>query len=222
MKKTKPKKKAGGDSRAVRGANRELKTVALSCLTGVCVTFVILAVVALVMTFTDLPHGAITPITIAAVVAGCFAAGFFCGKALREKGLLAPERETALKVTADAAELEDFAFRRSLNLLPRERVTIVSPLPGSRYVHTPLGGEQRVALKAEGARLPVYWFVGGEFVGRQDTPLPRFWTLREGVHIVSLVDRDGRTASATVTAFSMKKGPEMDSGPGELLLTPSD
>ena len=53
MKKTKPKKKAGGDSRAVRGANRELKTVAL-----------------------------------AAVVAGCFAAGFFCGKALREKGLL--------------------------------------------------------------------------------------------------------------------------------------
>ncbi len=88
MKKTKPKKKAGGDSRAVRGANRELKTVALSCLTGVCVTFVILAVVALVMTFTDLPHGAITPITIAAVVAGCFAAGFFCGKALREKGLL--------------------------------------------------------------------------------------------------------------------------------------
>ncbi len=120
------------------------------------------------------------------------------------------------------AELEDFAFRRSLNLLPRERVTIVSPLPGSRYVLTPLGGEQRVALKAEGARLPVYWFVGGEFVGRQDTPLPRFWTLREGVHIVSLVDRDGRTASATVTAFSMKKGPEMDSGPGELLLTPSD
>lgn len=87
MKKPKPRKKGSGDSGA-KAAGQEPKTIALSCLLGVGVAFAILAAMSLVMTLVDLPHGAMMPVTILAVVSGCFAAGFSCGKMLRRKGLL--------------------------------------------------------------------------------------------------------------------------------------
>ncbi len=120
------------------------------------------------------------------------------------------------------SELEEFALRRSLEVRPENRVTIISPVPGSRYILTPFGGEQRVALKAEGARLPVFWFVGDRFVGRQDGPDPIFWTLERGTHSVSLVDRLGRTAVSQVTARTIEKEPEKTSGSAVLPLTPLD
>ncbi len=120
------------------------------------------------------------------------------------------------------AELEEFALRRSMTLQPELKSTITSPLPGSRYILTPLGGEQRVALKAEGARAPIYWFVGGEYVGKQEGSAALFWTLKKGVHTVSLVDAAGRTAVSrfTVNAPGVK-GPD-ESGPPQLLFTPAD
>ncbi|HRX26119.1 MAG TPA: penicillin-binding protein 1C [Aminivibrio sp.] len=120
------------------------------------------------------------------------------------------------------AELEEFALRRSLEFETGRTVSIVSPLPGSRYFLTPLGGEQKTALKAEGAVPPVYWFVGGAFAGRQEGNAPLFWSLRKGRHTVSLVDSRGRTASSWVIVEAIEKGPEHRPGPSSLLLTPVD
>ena len=120
------------------------------------------------------------------------------------------------------AELEEFALRRSLTLQAEQKATITSPLPGSRYILTPLGGDQRVALKAEGARQPVYWFVGGEYAGKQEGSAAIFWTLTKGVHTVSLVDAAGRTAVSRFTVDAPGvKGPDA-SGPPPLLLNPGD
>jgi penicillin-binding protein 1C len=120
------------------------------------------------------------------------------------------------------AELEEFALRRSLEFETGRAVSIVSPLPGSRYFLTPLGGEQKTALKAEGAVPPVYWFVGGTFAGRQEGNTPLFWSLRKGRHTVSLVDSRGRTASSWVIVEAIERGPEQRPGPSSLLLTPAD
>ncbi len=97
------------------------------------------------------------------------------------------------------AELEEFASGRSVSVAKAGEVSIVSPLPGAKYILAPLGGEQRAALRAEGAELPVYWFVGGEFVGKQTDRTVMFWDLKKGVHTVSLVDGAGRTASSRFT-----------------------
>jgi penicillin-binding protein 1C len=97
------------------------------------------------------------------------------------------------------AELEEFASGRSVSVARAGEVSIVSPLPGAKYILAPLGGEQRAALRAEGAELPVYWFVGGEFVGKQTDRTVMFWDLKKGVHTVSLVDGAGRTASSRFT-----------------------
>ncbi|MFA7622018.1 MAG: hypothetical protein WCY56_09275, partial [Aminobacteriaceae bacterium] len=48
----------------------------------------------------------------------------------------------------------------------------------------------------------VYWFVGGEFVGKQEERNALFWSLKKGVHTVSLVDGSGRTASSRFTVVS--------------------
>ena len=122
------------------------------------------------------------------------------------------------------SELEDYALRRALAVERPPEISIISPLPGSVYFLTPLGKDQKVALKAEGARLPVYWFVGGEFAGKQESRLPLFWPLAGGSHRVSLVDGDGRTASSEVTVRTIEKGPEgSPSGPdGSLSLMPVD
>lgn len=119
-------------------------------------------------------------------------------------------------------ELEEFARRRSLEVEAGGGISIVSPLPGSRYFLTPLGGEQRTALKAEGAVPPVYWFIGGTFAGKQVGREPLFRPLKKGRHTISLVDSRGRTASSWVVVEAIEKEPEQSPGPPALTLTPSD
>lgn len=116
------------------------------------------------------------------------------------------------------AELEDYAVRRPVSAFKEGKVSIVSPLPGARYILTPLGGEQRAALKAEGAELPVYWFVGGEFVGRQDDWNAIFWRLEKGVYTVSMVDAAGRTATSRFTVASPGPAGRDESAPPLLSL----
>ena len=77
-------------------------------------------------------------------------------------------------------------------------------------------------MKAEGAKPPVYWFVGGEYAGKQEGKEALFWTLKKGVHAVSLVDAAGRTAVSRFTVDAPGvKGPD-ESGPPPLLLNPGD
>ena len=120
------------------------------------------------------------------------------------------------------AELEEFARRRSLEVETGGEISIVSPLPGSRYFLTPFGGEQRTALKAEGAVPPVYWFIGGAFAGKQEGRDPLFRPLQKGRHTISLVDSRGRTASSWVVVEAIEKEPEHSPGPPPLILTPGD
>ena len=124
------------------------------------------------------------------------------------------------------SELEEFALRRAFEIRTEDRLSIASPLPGSRYFLAPLGGEQRVALRAEGAKPPVYWFVSGEYAGRQERTDPIFWTLKKGKHTISMVDSTGRTASSAVTVEAISEGQDGNgpSGPENpsLLLMPGD
>lgn len=119
-------------------------------------------------------------------------------------------------------EFEDFALRRALDIDGGKPVSIISPHPGARYFITPLGGEQKFALKSEGAALPVYWFVGGLFAGKQERADPVFWTLKEGRFTVSLVDGRGRTASSWMVVDSIEKEPEQSAGPSSIELIPLD
>lgn len=120
------------------------------------------------------------------------------------------------------AELEEFALRRSLEVDMRGEISIVSPLPGSKYFLTPFGGEQRTALRAEGAVPPVYWFIGGAFAGKQEGRDPLFRTLAKGRYTISLVDSRGKTASSWVLVEAIEKRPEDNPGLPALTLTPGD
>lgn len=120
------------------------------------------------------------------------------------------------------AELEEYALRRALEFRTGREAAIVSPLPGSKYFLTPFGGDQKTALKAEGATPPVYWFVGGKFIGKQEGTVPLFWILEKGTHSVSLVDSRGKTATSRITVESIAKDPAESPGQAPLLLTPAD
>jgi penicillin-binding protein 1C len=120
------------------------------------------------------------------------------------------------------AELEEFARRRSLEVEAGSEISIVSPLPGSRYFVTPFGGEQKTALRAEGAVPPVYWFIGGAFAGKQEGRDHIFRPLKKGRHTISLVDSRGKTASSWVIVEGIEKEPEHSPGPSPLIITPGD
>ena len=120
------------------------------------------------------------------------------------------------------AELEEYALRRALEFKTGREAAIVSPLPGSKYFLTPFGGTQKTSLKAEGATPPVYWFVGGKFIGKQEGTVPLFWTLERGTHSVSLVDSKGKTATSRITVEAVEKDPAESPGHAPLLLTPED
>jgi membrane carboxypeptidase/penicillin-binding protein PbpC len=52
-----------------------------------------------------------------------------------------------------------------------------------------------IALKAEGARGAVYWFIDQEFYGTQEKNASLLWPVTAGKHTVSLVDERGATAA---------------------------
>lgn len=64
------------------------RAVALSVGVGALVTFLMLCAFALLMSIKDLPHSAVSPMSILSVAAGTILAGYCCARILREKGLL--------------------------------------------------------------------------------------------------------------------------------------
>lgn len=89
MKKPQKPSRASKPSAAETGdLARFSRAVALSVGVGALVTFLILCVFALLMSVRDLPHSAVSPISILAVAAGTILSGWCCARILREKGLL--------------------------------------------------------------------------------------------------------------------------------------
>ncbi len=94
-------------------------------------------------------------------------------------------------------ELEEFARLRNLAASAPPTVTITSPRAKARYYLNSNAPEQKLALSSEGHKGRVHWFVNREFYAAQEPGAPLFWTMRPGNFILSLVDEEGRTASAS-------------------------
>jgi penicillin-binding protein 1C len=96
-------------------------------------------------------------------------------------------------------ELEDFKNRRFVREDFSRKAVIVSPAPASRYMLTPGGRLNPVALKAEGVAYPVHWYADGAYLGRQEREdLPLYWMPQGGEHTISLLDTEERIAVITV------------------------
>lgn len=96
-------------------------------------------------------------------------------------------------------ELEDYNRRRFSQEDLSRSVLITSPMPGARYLFTPGGRWQPIALRAEGVSYPVHWYVNGEYFGeqtREDKPL--YWLPQGGKHRLSLMDVKERVGFANV------------------------
>jgi len=97
----------------------------------------------------------------------------------------------------------------------RPYVSIASPIAGATYYLAPLAGGQKIPLRAEGAVGRVWWYLDGSYVGTaagNETffhvfPYPRG---SESRHTVSVVDEEGRTAAAQITAASPGRGGKND------------
>lgn len=101
-------------------------------------------------------------------------------------------------------ELEDFNRKRFAAKDLSRSALVTSPLPGARYLITPGARLLPLALKAEGVRYPVHWYVNGEYLGeqeREDAPL--HWLPPGGTHSLSLLDADERIANASVTVTDL-------------------
>lgn len=89
MKKPQKPSRASKPSAAETGdLVRFSRAVALSVGAGALVTFFMLCAFALLMSVRDLPHSAVSPMSILAVAAGTILAGYCCARILRERGLL--------------------------------------------------------------------------------------------------------------------------------------
>lgn len=73
---------------SVKNMTENYKVVAFSCLMGIIITAAMLFIAALIISSVDFPQSGIAPLAIGASVAGCFAAGFLCGRITKGGGLL--------------------------------------------------------------------------------------------------------------------------------------
>ena len=92
-------------------------------------------------------------------------------------------------------EMETFVPASGATLAARERIEITMPQRDMRFFLTPLAAEQKIALACEGARGNVYWFINNEFFGLQKSGENILWSLKPGIHTLSLVDETGSVAA---------------------------
>ena len=63
------------------------RSIAAACLAGTAVTMAVLLLCAAVMASADVPQGAVFPMSAAAVMLGCFSAGWVCSRLTRRCGM---------------------------------------------------------------------------------------------------------------------------------------
>ncbi len=112
-------------------------------------------------------------------------------------------------------ELESYAATAETSVAKKERVDITMPQPGTRFFITPLSSQQMIALACEGAQGKVYWFLNQEFLGAQEKGASLLWPLKPGVHLLSLVDEHGNTASTRFSVIDVlaKQPPQLELDP---------
>jgi penicillin-binding protein 1C len=84
-------------------------------------------------------------------------------------------------------------------------ITITSPLSGATYYLAPLAKEQKIPLRAEGARGRIWWYLNGRYIGTSPPSEAFFHSFPDGRHLVSASDAEGRTAATRLTVLSPGK-----------------
>ena len=106
-------------------------------------------------------------------------------------------------------ELEDFAANRMARQDMSRPPHIVSPLPGVEYLITPGVQNESVLLLAEGVAYPVYWYAGGQFLGKQENPKTFVsWLPTPGTHTISLLDSHNKSTSLSTTVIDLARQTE--------------
>ncbi|MDR3230698.1 MAG: penicillin-binding protein 1C [Synergistaceae bacterium] len=81
-------------------------------------------------------------------------------------------------------------------------ISITSPIAEATYYLAPLAKEQKIPLRAEGARGQIWWYLDGQYIGTSPPSEPLFHSFPDGRHLVSASDAEGRTARTKLTVSS--------------------
>lgn len=93
-----------------------------------------------------------------------------------------------------------------------QKLTITSPLPQSQFFLTPEGRGQKIALRCEGSKDILFWYLDNEFFGQSKAPKELFWKLSPGRHSISVMDEQGRSDSISIEVLSLSS-PKSQSAP---------
>jgi penicillin-binding protein 1C len=89
-------------------------------------------------------------------------------------------------------------------------ISIASPLAEAVYYLAPLAVEQKIPLRAEGARGGVWWYLDGRYIGTSPPADIFFYSFPDGRHLVSVSDAEGRTAATRFLVISPGKARQKD------------
>jgi penicillin-binding protein 1C len=97
-----------------------------------------------------------------------------------------------------------------LEVQKRPDIVISSPIAGATYYLAPLAREQKIPLRAEGAREKVWWYLDGQYIGNSQPNETFFYDFPKGRHLVSASDGEGRTAATRLTVVLPGMSPQED------------
>ena len=92
----------------------------------------------------------------------------------------------------------------SLPIAPEEEtIVITSPLAETRFLLTPEGGRQKIALRHEGTKGRVFWYVDGEYYGETKAPELLFWELSPGHHSFAVMNEKGQNDRVDIEVLTV-------------------
>jgi penicillin-binding protein 1C len=95
-----------------------------------------------------------------------------------------------------------------LEIRKRPDVVISSPIADATYYLAPLAEEQKIPLRAEGARGKIWWYLNGQYIGNSPPTETFFYPFPRGRHLVSATDAEGRTAVTRLTVVLPNPTPQ--------------
>jgi penicillin-binding protein 1C len=134
--------------------------------------------------------------------------------------------KSVLSLPAELAARDSLSMRApsSSEVRKRPAIAVSSPIADATYYLAPLAKEQKIPLRAEGAREKIWWYLNGQYIGNSPPNETFFYSFPSGRHLVSASDGEGRTAGTRFTvvlpgkSFPEELGAESES----LLETPAE